>query len=132
MANLCEVNIDLTFKTTTDADTCFRWLEECVEDAKGTGDYPKFGDSDFEIDVAYLQKAGDVSILLQGQVRWCIDEDSFIKFIRIIVGLYDLTWMRADYQETGQDIQGRWQWDDETRMLQECPYTVCTGTVVEL
>ena len=120
MANCCFITLRIDFGNKAEADTCFNWLQAKMKETEEQ--HPNWAfelgkDTKFYIIDYDAVKLSDDSVEVGGWVKWAIDTDAFVEAVSQLTKNYDIRYLRCDYQESGCNIYGYWEYFQESRHL---------------
>lgn len=120
MANCCMITLRMDFGSKLEADNCFNWLQAKMKETEELRPGYAFElcpGSEFYIFDYDVVKLSDDSVEVGGWVKWAIDTDAFVEAVSQLTKSYDIRYLRCDYQESGCNIYGYWEYFQENRTL---------------
>lgn len=117
MANCCMITIVIEFFDKENTGWCHTWLSDILRRANAKKQNMPLGNTEQYVCEADIVKPTDTSIEIGGWVRWALDDDAFIDFVREVVQAYKVKELRCDYEEIGCGLYGHWLYEDDTGLL---------------
>lgn len=119
MANCCMITLVIDFFDQENAGWCHTWLSEILRKAQQKQENMPLGNTEQYVCEADVVRQSDLSVEISGWVRWELNSDAFIDFVREVVHAYKVKELRCDYEEIGMGLYGHWLYEDDTGLLVE-------------